>query len=125
MYDFKIKTKKNKLVIDNDKAGNVISIEEKPESPKSNYAVVGLYFYPNSVINISKKISPSNRGELEITSINQKFLEQKKLNVELLDTISLNFREKLYKHHDKFIRYQFPKNCIYSFTHFCYSNDWF
>ena len=72
-------------VIENDEAGNVISIEEKPKSPKSNYAVVGLYFYPNSVINISKKINPSIRGELEITSINQKFLEQKKLNVELLD----------------------------------------
>lgn len=72
-------------VVQNDEAGNVISVEEKPISPKSNYAVVGLYFYPNSVVNISKKIKPSSRGEFEITSINQKFLEQKKLNVELLD----------------------------------------
>lgn len=72
-------------VVENDKIGNVISIEEKPKSPKSNYAVVGLYFYPNSVINISKEINPSKRGELEITSINQKYLEQKKISVELLD----------------------------------------
>lgn len=72
-------------VVENDKIGNVISIEEKPKSPKSNYAVVGLYFYPNSVINISKEINPSKRGELEITSINQKYLEQKKISVKLLD----------------------------------------
>lgn len=85
VFGYHVDNAKRYGVIENDKAGNVISIEEKPESPKSNYAVVGLYFYPNSVINISKKISPSNRGELEITSINQKFLEQKKLNVELLD----------------------------------------
>lgn len=85
VFGYLVDNAKRYGVIENDKAGNVISIEEKPESPKSNYAVVGLYFYPNSVINISKKISPSSRGELEITSINQKFLEQKKLNVELLD----------------------------------------
>jgi len=72
-------------VVENDHHGNVISIEEKPQIPKSNYAVVGLYFYPNSVINISKKIKPSNRGELEITSINQKYLENSNLKVELLD----------------------------------------
>lgn len=72
-------------VVENDEAGNVISIEEKPKYPKSNYAVVGLYFYPNSVINISKNIIPSTRGELEITDINQIYLEQKKLEVELLD----------------------------------------
>ena len=72
-------------VVENDLNGNVISIEEKPRIPKSNYAVVGLYFYPNSVINISKQIEPSNRGELEITSVNQKFLENSNLKVELLD----------------------------------------
>ena len=72
-------------VVENDINGKVISIEEKPQIPKSNYAVVGLYFYPNSVINISKKIKPSNRGELEITAINQKYLDNSNLKVELLD----------------------------------------
>jgi glucose-1-phosphate thymidylyltransferase len=67
-----------------DKKGNVLSIEEKPEDPKSNYVVIGLYFYPNDVINIAKEIKPSNRGELEITSVNEKYLLQKRLRVELL-----------------------------------------
>ena len=67
-----------------DKEGNVISIEEKPKNPKSNYAVVGLYFYTNEVIQIAKKVKPSKRGELEITSINQVYLKQKKLKLELL-----------------------------------------
>ena len=62
----------------------VINIEEKPNSPKSNYAVVGLYFYPNDVIDIAKSIEPSKRGELEITSVNQKFLEMGKLNLDLM-----------------------------------------
>lgn len=67
-----------------DSNNNVISLEEKPKHPKSNYAVVGLYFYPNSVVNIAKTIKPSNRGELEITSVNQKYLEQSQLKLEIL-----------------------------------------
>lgn len=67
-----------------DAQGNVLSIEEKPEVPKSNYAVVGLYFYPNSVCQIAKTIEPSSRGELEITTVNQRYLQQGDLKVELM-----------------------------------------
>lgn len=67
-----------------DKDGNVLSIEEKPKEPKSNYAVVGLYFYPNEVLQVAKSIKPSARGELEITSVNQVFLEKGDLKVQLL-----------------------------------------
>jgi len=67
-----------------DDLGNVISIEEKPTEPKSNYAVTGLYFYPNDVIQKAKKIAPSHRGELEITSVNQAYLAEQRLKVELM-----------------------------------------
>lgn len=67
-----------------DKNGKCLSIKEKPEHPKSNYAVVGLYFYPNSVVEVTKHINPSARGELEITSVNQKYLEQDTLMVQTL-----------------------------------------
>ncbi|MBL6685090.1 MAG: glucose-1-phosphate thymidylyltransferase RfbA [Flavobacteriaceae bacterium] len=72
-------------VVQNDELGNVISLEEKPIDPKSNYAVVGLYFYPNNVVKFSKNVKPSNRGELEITSLNNFYLENKNLSVELFD----------------------------------------
>ena len=71
-------------VVEFEKDGTVVSIEEKPLDPKSNYAVIGLYFYPNSVIEIAKNIKPSKRGELEITTVNQEYLNQDKLKVELM-----------------------------------------
>ena len=67
-----------------DEQGNCLSIEEKPEHPKSNYAVVGLYFYPNKVVEVAKHIKPSARGELEITTVNQEFLKDKQLKVQTM-----------------------------------------
>ena len=84
IFSYPVNDPKRYGVIEYDNNGNAISIEEKPDNPKSNNVVVGLYFYPNSVVEIAKKIRPSKRGELEITSINEYFLKEKKLNVEPL-----------------------------------------
>ena len=84
VFGYYVKDPERYGVAEFDNKGNVISIEEKPKNPKSNYAVVGLYFYTNEVIQIAKKVKPSNRGELEITSVNQVYLKRKKLKLELL-----------------------------------------
>ena len=84
IFGYYVNDPKSYGVVEFDDRGNVLSLEEKPKSPKSNYAVVGLYFYPNSVIKQAKKVRPSARGELEITSLNELYLDQKKLSVEIM-----------------------------------------
>jgi len=84
VFGYYVKDPERYGVAEFDQQGNVLSIIEKPEKPASQYAVVGLYFYPNSVIEIAKQIKPSERGELEITTVNQKYLEQGDLKVELM-----------------------------------------
>jgi len=84
VFGYYVKDPKRYGVAEFDHDGNVISIEEKPENPKSNFAVVGLYFYPNDVVEKAKKVKPSRRGELEITTVNQMYLDEKRLKVELM-----------------------------------------
>lgn len=84
VFGYWVKDPERYGVAEFDKAGNVLSIEEKPRNPRSNYAVTGLYFYPNDVVEISKNIKPSQRGELEITSVNQEFLSRNQLRLQQL-----------------------------------------
>ena len=84
IFGYQVNNPKAFGVVEFDDDGNVISIEEKPENPKSKYAVPGLYFYDNSVIDIAKKVKPSSRGEFEITAVNNEYLKRKQLKVELL-----------------------------------------
>ena len=84
VFGYYVKDPERYGVAEFDAEGNVLSIEEKPKNPKSNYAIVGLYFYPNKVVEVAKQIKPSARGELEITSVNQAFLQAKELKVQLL-----------------------------------------
>jgi len=84
IFGYRVNDPERYGVAEFDKEGNCLSIEEKPEHPKSNFAVVGLYFYPNRVVEVAKNIKPSARGELEITTVNQEFLEKKQLKVQTL-----------------------------------------
>ena len=84
VFGYEVKDANRYGVVEFNKNKEVVSIEEKPENPKSNYAVVGLYYYPNDVIEIAKNVKPSNRGELEITTVNNIYLNEKKLKVELM-----------------------------------------
>ena len=84
IFGYQVKDPERYGVAEFDENGRVVGIEEKPEHPKSSFAVVGLYYYTNDVIDIAKKIKPSARGELEITSVNQAFLEMDRLNIELM-----------------------------------------
>ncbi|MDP2892014.1 MAG: glucose-1-phosphate thymidylyltransferase RfbA [Bacillota bacterium] len=84
IFGYKVKNPGDFGVVEVDSSGNALSIEEKPSSPKSDYAVPGLYFYPPDVCSITKEIQPSSRGELEITSVNHAYLKQRRLKVELM-----------------------------------------
>mgnify|MGYP001421309479 CR=1 FL=1 len=84
VFGYNVKDPERYGVVTFDQEGKVLNIVEKPKNPESNYAVVGLYYYPNDVIDIAKNITPSNRGELEITSVNKEYLNQNRLSVELM-----------------------------------------
>ena len=84
VFGYGVKNPKRYGVVEFDSSNKVLSVEEKPKNPKSNYAVVGLYYYPNDVVNVAKGITPSKRGELEITSVNNYYLNEKRLKVNIM-----------------------------------------
>ena len=84
VFGYYMRDAKRYGVVELNSSGGVVSIEEKPDNPKGNHAVVGLYYYPNSVVDIAKRVTPSNRGELEITSINNEYLKRGELQVEIM-----------------------------------------
>jgi len=84
VFGYHVQDPENYGVVEFNNAGKVLNIEEKPDKPKSNYAVTGLYFYPNDVVQKSAKVSPSDRGELEITTVNQMYLDEERLVIELI-----------------------------------------
>lgn len=88
VFGYRVNDPERYGVVEFDKDGHAVSIEEKPQEPKSNYAVVGLYFYPNKVVEVAKSIKPSARGELEITTVNQRFLDDQQL---LVQTLGIGF----------------------------------
>ena len=87
VFGYRVSDPERYGVAEFDEQGNCLRIEEKPEHPKSNYAVVGLYFYPNKVVEVAKHIKPSARGELEITTVNQEFLKDKQLKIQTMPSV--------------------------------------
>ena len=85
VFGYRVQQPERYGVVEFNSEGKAISIEEKPSEPRSNYAVTGLYFYPNSVLSIARSVKPSARGELEITTVNQEYLSREELDVEILD----------------------------------------